>query len=776
MRKFITLLFLTLVALLPSQGLWAQRSFTEKPLIVKKVEIEHDGVQVLSDQAIYSNITVFPGQTYDPIKINASIRALFNTGLYKNISVQLDEVSTDEVIVTFNIEAKPKITELNFSGNQNISSTSLSKKIESQVDEPMDEAKLTQEVQKLKEFYQDKGYSDVKIKYVVYADKRTGRACVTFQIEEGLKISISKINFVGADPVRHGKLRSLMETKETSIFSHIAGYGKFKEDLFEEDLQRLRDYFRDQGYLDVEILESAVQFEYPSPTRMVICINIDKGQIYKVGDVTISGNTLFQTEKLRALLKVKYGATFSLAAIDKDINELIDAYGQLGYLETYVIAERNPNLETGAIDINYEIKESEKFYVESINITGNSKSKSTVILRELALAPGDVFDLKRIKSSQLRLENTRFFEDVILTPDFSNIPGRKNLNILIKEGKSGNLNFGLSFNSVKQFVGSVEVSQPNFDFKNYRSLFQGAGQKFKFSFQTGRRSNSVLLSFEEPWICESELAFGFQLYQTGSKYVSNQYNEARLGGEVYLRKRLYELFEGTVAYKLEKVDVKDVTATASQTIRDLQGNRLVSNGSFSLVRDTRDNLIYPTRGSRFDLALELAGGPFGGETHYASFNVGLGTWLPTFGFGDQNFLLAGHAGTIIPFGNRGNVPFSDRYFLGGPSNMRGYNYKCVGPKDANGEPLGGNTMMYGIAEYSFKVMEPLRVAAFYDIGFVGKRDFDFDFKYFNHDVGVGLRLFILGVPLRLDFGFPLNGDGFNDKESWRLHYSFGSVF
>ena len=776
MKKYITFFLLIIIWLFPLEGLWAQPAFNEALPKVKEVALEHEGVQVLSDQAVYSDITVFPGQELDPDKVNASIRALYETGLYKAINVKIDEIAHSEVILTFHIESKPKIAEIKFFGNQKMSNARLFNEIESKAGELMDEAQLNQDVQKLKAFYQGKGHFDAKIDYTVNENKRIGKASITFKIDEGLKITISKIKFIGHEPVHSGKLVSIMNTKESGVLSILTGHCKFKEDIFYEDLQHLRDYFRDQGYLDVEILESEVQFEYPSPSRMVICIHIDKGKLYKVGNVTVSGNTLFQDEKLKALLQVKAGDIFAPGAIDRDRNELMDAYGEFGYLETYVIAERKANLETGAIDIKYDIQESEKFYVETINVVGNSKSKSTVILRELALAPGDVFDLKRMKNSQLRLENTRFFEDVILTPDSSNIPGRKNLNILVKEGKTGNLNFGISFSLVQQFVGSIELSQSNFDFKNYRSLFQGAGQKFKFSFQVDRKSHSMLLEFEEPWVCERELAFGFQVYQTESRYVSKQYNEARIGGEAYLRKRLYDLFQGTLAYSLEEVNIKDVHPSASQFIKSMQGRRTTSKGSFKLARDTRDNLTFPNRGSRFDMAVELVGGPFDGDTHYALFNVGVGKWFPTFEFGHQNLLLSAHAGTIMPYGNRGDVPIFDRYFLGGPNTMRGFDYKDVGPKDANNEPIGGNTMMYGIAEYSFKIMEPLMFAAFYDIGFVAPGDFDFDFSRYNHDLGVGLRLFILGAPLRLDLGFPIKGDGINNKETWRFHYSFGTVF
>ena len=231
------------------------------------------------------------------------------------------------------------------------------------------------------------------------------------------------------------------------------------------------------------------------------------------------------------------------------------------------------------------MQESEKFNVESIVIEGNTKTKSTVILRELVLGPGDVFSKVMMKISKLRLETTRFFEDVNVTDQETNIPGRRNMRIAVKEGRTGNLTFGAGFSSLERATLFAEVSQSNFDIFNRRSFFQGDGQKFRLRLQLGSRSSEAVLSFEEPWLFQKALALGFSIFRSSSDYNSSFYSQVETGAEIYLRKRLFELVEGKLAYTYKVVEIKDVSSSASSIIRSLAGNNGLSEVSFQLLRD-----------------------------------------------------------------------------------------------------------------------------------------------------------------------------------------------
>lgn len=252
------------------------------------------------------------------------------------------------------------------------------------------------------------------------------------------------------------------------------------------------------------------------------------------------------------------GNVFSPSKVDEMIEKIRIYYGEYGYIDTIVRAQRKPNVESGDIDLVIDIIESGKFYLESINIQGNTKTKSEVIIRELALAPGDVFDLARMKSSENRLKETRFFDEVNLSPEATNIPNRRNLRVVVKEGRTGNLTFGAGFSTIESLVATVEITQSNFDYENYDSYFQGAGQKFRIRGSIGLKSNQIIVSFEEPWVFNRNLAYGIDAYRTDTGYYSDYYSEVRLGATNYLRKRVYELIEARLAYKLELVDIYDV--------------------------------------------------------------------------------------------------------------------------------------------------------------------------------------------------------------------------
>jgi outer membrane protein insertion porin family len=453
-----------------------------------------------------------------------------------------------------------------------------------------------------------------------------------------------------------------------------------------------------------------------------------------------------------------------------------DFYGRDGYLDTQVRLTRKPNIQTSNIDLQYDINESEKFYVESIKIEGNTKTKSTVIIRELNLGPGDVFDMVRMKTAKNLLENTRFFEgEVNMTPETTNIPGRRNLKIAVKEGRTGNLTFGAGFSSLERAVIFAELTQSNFDLFNRRSFFQGDGQKFRLKLSLGSRSSEIVLAFEEPWLFQRQLALGFQVFRVSSNYNSAYYEEIRTGGEVYLRKNLFELVVGRLAYTYEMVDIKNVDPNASAIIRSIAGQTRISKVGLAFERDTRDKIISTTRGNYASLGLELAGGPFGGNVDYYRVEYRGSQFFPVFEFQDQVLALIGRTGVINNYGSSKQVPFFDRYFLGGPDTLRGFEFRTVSPKDSFGEPIGGKTYGFFSAEYSMDIVKPMRFAIFYDAGFVNKGAYDFNPGTYNDNFGVGLRLFVAGAPLALDFGIPLTGDKHNKKGN-QFNFNFGTRF
>jgi outer membrane protein insertion porin family len=506
-------------------------------------------------------------------------------------------------------------------------------------------------------------------------------------------------------------------------------------------------------------------------------ITVEEGRRYRIGDISFTGNKLFTSQLLGRVVRQKKGYVFTPSKLDKDVERLEDFYGKDGYLDTRVRLNRKPNVATGAIDIEYTVNESEKFAVESIVIEGNTKTKSTVILRELVLGPGDVFSKVLMKISQLRLENTRFFEDVNVTPQETNIPGRRNMRIAIREGRTGNLTFGAGFSSLERATLFAEVSQSNFDLFNRRSFFQGDGQKFRLRLQLGSLSSEAVLSFEEPWLFQKQLGFGFSVFRTSSEYNSSFYTQVQSGFEVYLRKHLFELWSGRLSYTYEIFDIQNVSPSASSIIRALEGKNASSRIGLTLERDTRDKIINTTRGNRVEVNMNFAGGPLGGSkiNNFYSLEFRGSQFFPVFETQTQVLSLIARGGVVQNFGDSKDVPYYNKWYLGGPTTLRGFEFRDVAPRDVYNEPIGGKTYGFFSAEYSLDIVSPIRFALFYDAGFVNRAAYDFNAATYNDNFGVGLRLFVAGAPLSLDFGIPITSDKTNRKGN-QFNFSFGTRF
>jgi outer membrane protein insertion porin family len=740
------------------------------------ITIKFIGVANVSEQIVRANIQLREGGEFDNAVLDRDIRSLYRTGLFEFVQVSPEPVSETKVNLVVEVTPKFRVLSVRFEGNKQVSESRLKKEIKTVANAALDERMVKEDAEKLYEYYQKSGYNQANITHSIERNRSTGFGTVTFKIREGNKVRISAINFVGNDHVKARSLRKEMETSKWHIFSWLTGGGRFKDDKFEEDLDKLRDYYREQGYLDIEIAPDKISFDYPAPGRLVITIRVTEGRRYRIGDITFSGNKLYPEALLRLVLRQKKGYVFVPSKIDKDRETVEDFYGRDGYLDTQVRLTRKPNIQTSNIDLQYDINESEKFYVESIKIEGNTKTKSTVIIRELNLGPGDVFDMVRMKTAKNLLENTRFFEgEVNMTPETTNIPGRRNLKIAVKEGRTGNLTFGAGFSSLERAVIFAELTQSNFDLFNRRSFFQGDGQKFRLKLSLGSRSSEIVLAFEEPWLFQRQLALGFQVFRVSSNYNSAYYEEIRTGGEVYLRKNLFELVVGRLAYTYEMVDIKNVDPNASAIIRSIAGQTRISKVGLAFERDTRDKIISTTRGNYASLGLELAGGPFGGNVDYYRVEYRGSQFFPVFEFQDQVLALIGRTGVINNYGSSKQVPFFDRYFLGGPDTLRGFEFRTVSPKDSFGEPIGGKTYGFFSAEYSMDIVKPMRFAIFYDAGFVNKGAYDFNPGTYNDNFGVGLRLFVAGAPLALDFGIPLTGDKHNKKGN-QFNFNFGTRF
>jgi len=762
MKVFLPLKIITIVVVFV---VWLPTANGQTRPKVTKIEIKHVGPASASDALIQSNIRVKIGEAFQRANVDDDIRNLYSTGYFSNIRVG-EEESPEGIKLIYVLQGKPLLTAIRFVGNTKYSNNKIQKKISSKVGDPLDEKKLFFDAQEIEKMYQKAGYQKTTVKPLPpVVDENTGRGTATFEIKETPKVKIKELVFDNAKAFKQSKLRKVLKTKQRWWMSWLTGSGVLKDDEFEDDKDRLVEHYQNNGYIDFEIKD--VKFNYRTDSKLEIHFDVAEGSRYRVGNIAFKGTNLFSPDDImkgivsegkRRRMEMKVGEIFTPVGLTKDLEAIRDFYGAKGFIDTKVAAIKSPNMELGTLDLTYEIDERDKSYIEKIEIKGNTKTKDKVIRRELAVAPGEVYDMVRVKLSAERLRGLQYFEKVEPQPEETEIQDRKNLVIGVEEKNTGNLTVGAGLSSVDSVVGFVELSQGNFDlFKP--PTFTGGGQKFRLRVAIGTERKDFQITFIEPWFLNRKLEFSTDLYHRDLRFLSDIFDEKRTGGSLGLRKAIgNEFLIGRVSYTLESVglDFIDDPARVSPEIKQFEGTRLVSKVGASLAYDTRNSALTPTRGQKTELATEFAGGPFLGDSDFYKVELKSDWYFPAF-FDGHVFEVGARTGISEAYDDTTTTPLFDRYFLGGAYSMRGYRYRKVGPantKDRFNEPLGGQSYWYGTMEYSLPIIERLRFALFYDIGNINALSYTWDFNDFYDNYGIGLRINLPIGPLVLDYGIP----------------------
>jgi outer membrane protein insertion porin family len=787
MKKYFRYALLALLLGMSGLPLAAQA-----PSQVKTVELKQVGPQSVSEPLIRANVRVKAGDNFSRVAVDDDVRNLYNTGYFYNIRI-VEEQTVDGIILTYVLVAKPRLVDIKFSGNTKYDNGDLKKLVKSKVGDPLDERKLFADVQEIKKKYQNAGYprTEVRNPPLLSIDENAGRASVTFEVTEAPKVRVVDVVFDGAQAFPQKKLRKALKTRRWWSFSWLTQSGRIKDDVLEDDKDKLAEFYREKGYIDFELKE--VKQEFLTPKRVILHFVISEGRQYKVGAVSFKGAKLFSTNDLAKVLKMNAGDIFTPSGLSKDLEAVEDYFGSRGYLtgyqpgETRVFPRKNANIETGTMDLVYEIAEGDKATIEKIEIKGNVKTKDKVIRRELAVSPGETFDMVRVKRSKTRLQQMGFFERVDARPEETDVPNRKNLVVGVEEKNTGNFTIGAGFSSVDALVGFVEVSQGNFDLM-HPPTFTGAGQKFRLRASVGTVRQDYQISFVEPWFLDKKLALSVDLYYRELGFYSDLFDERRAGAKFALTRALgSDFLIGSVSYTVESVGILDVDRDSPTTILNTEGNHLLNRFGASIAYDTRNNALLPDRGQRTELVGEVVAGDanlykleaktawfFPGffEGHVLEVGLKAGVAEAFNDFGDDPAPRHSYT-TIHPItGNRvfhrgprnlpkNGVPFFERYFLGGAYSLRGFRYRDVSPQESGirgvgREPVGGNSYYMAYSEYSLPIIERVRIAAFADMGNVYYKSYDFRLNEYNADVGMGIRLNLPIGPLRFDYGIPIH--------------------
>jgi len=668
---------------------------------------------------------------------------------------------------------------------------------------------------------------------------------VFFLVDEGVRGFISKIRFIGNQAANSDELTKVVKLKPRAWWQIFSKSDRYEEMEMKDDIARLKNYYLNKGYIDVNVTgsvdlprnakneeakEDAIKRdesrgedfdpdEIPAE-NLILTYRIEEGRQYRVGNLTVDGNTFFSSDDLQnelqnksklkeifdpvelKLIKVdglQPGEIYSVNGLQASIETLQDKYGRRGFREARIEARLQPNVETGMIDVNFGVKEGEKFYVDKIEIQGNTVTKDKVIRREIDLAPGEVFDTVREKSSKAKIEGLNYFSKVETYAEETDIPNRQKLIVKVTEKPTGEVSFGAGFSSVELLTGNITLGEKNFDIQKIFSSFppRGGGQKARFQAAIGFRSQNLNLAFTEPWFLDKPIRLDVSGFYNGASYISEFYNQQNYGASIGLSRRLGDDFPLNkwsvgVIYRPEYYNIIDLQSDAPPYYQASTGDTLKSSLRGSIIYDGRDSYMLARRGQYFELGAEGAGGPLLGSENIWKIRAEYRVYFPI--WKEQDWILSGRAqvGLVDGYSSTQYVPVWDQLYAGGSGSVRGFdpslgstvNQGSVGPKQ-NGQPVGGGTSGNYQVEMTapFPILENrVRWALFCDGGFVNENVFDFAPKTFNTTqsmnvpgqglveyqavnggfqigVGVGIRMDIGIGPMKLDIGFPvMTGD------------------
>ncbi len=736
---------------------------------VTEIVIDYIGPKSVSESVILSNMRTAVGQVYSDLIIEEDVRNLFRTGLFTNLRI-FSEPQRGGVRVRVIVQPRPLVRQVTFAGWSQIRENTLRRQIKTKPGDNLSEPQLAEDARKILEYYQSKGFKDARVEFDYSTDQTTGRANVVFKIDEGKRQIIRSITFNGNKVVPSRELMRAIKTRPRSIISFLSGTGVLQDTQFTQDLRAIVETYQKRGYIDAAVTD--VEFRPAAKESIDIIISVFEGMQYRVGTVGIEGNRLYTTDRIRQNLRMKEGEIYSPQGMDDDIKAIRDLYGAQGYIDTRVRPVNRPSVQTGIMNINYQIDESEKSFVNRVIIQGNNRTKDKVIRRELALVPGDVYNTVRAEASQQRLMNLNYFSKVDISPEDTLTPGQKDMVVTVEEKRTGSFTFGVGYSTVDSVIGFVELTQSNFDITNFPS-FVGAGQRFRARAQYGLQRQDYVISFTEPWLFNQRLLFGVEGFYRNAQYLSSFFDEERYGINLRLARPITNFITARAVYRFENININNVRSYAPQFFKDEAGSRIRSAGELGITFDNRDSLFLTRKGTKIDLFFELAGGPFFGDTdlYRTGFEARQYFSLPL-----DLILQLGATGAVVDhYGNSNRVPIFDRLFNGGNDTVRGFRFRDIGPYIGNGVRIGGKTMLILNSEITFPIISRVRGAVFADGGYVNEEAWDFDFKDFNAGVGFGVRLDLPIGPLRLDLGFPVITDKFNDR-GMQFHFNVGYQF
>jgi len=722
------------------------------------IDIAVTGNKRVETDAVLRIIDTQIGDIIKSDNITKDLRKIYEMGYFDNVIVEKQSLDNG-IKLNFKITEKSTVRKVKFKGNSIYEEDELNDIVNTRTGSILNIHKLNSDVNRMRLMYTEKNYHNCQVSYEIVTLEHS-QADIVFTFTEGEKIKVEQITFNGNKHFSDKKIKKAMETSEKGFFSFITSSGNLNEIEVKNDVLRIESLYKNNGFIDTKVSDPEINI---GEKLISIHFNIQEGSQYKINKIDITGDLILSKEEIFESILSKEKALYNRENIREDIHALSDIYSNKGFANVNITPVVDKIEKDKLMDITYSIDKGEPVYFNRIEISGNDKTRDKVIRREIKIVEQDLYSKENIQKSFKNLNRLNYFSGIDIKPVKTEDANIMDLDVSVVEQQTGNVAFGGGFSSADGgfLSGSVEE----------RNLF-GKGQSLKLEAKIGQEDVLYNLSYFEPYIMDTPITGGIQLYKEDKEF--DNYDKEALGMTLKLGYRLFDYTRIGINYNIEDYEITNVQTDDTFMT---PGSFLTSSIKPYIQYDSRDDFFLPTEGSKHKFSIEYAGEFLGGEIEYTKYFVETGTVFPLF----WKFTGILHAeGGYLDDRSGSDIDIDHiKFYLGGMNSIRGFDkYDINGNRTGDVKDRGGDKYLQFNAEITFPFAEKYKVAGvfFYDRGDVYRTDENFDFGDQFSSVGMGVRWNSPMGPIRLEYGWVIDGKDVKDRGDGQFEFSVGAFF
>lgn len=735
-------------------------SFDANAAKVYVSNIEVQGLQRVEPETVMSYLDIQKNKAISQSKLDDSLKQLYSTGLFSDVVFD----TKDNGVLVIKVVENPIVNKRVFDGNNKVDDKILESEVQLAPRSIFSRAKAQEDVKRILEVYKRSGrYAVVVEPKIIQRDQN--RVDLIFEINEGPSASIDKVNFVGNKHYSDEDLQGEMMSKESRWFRIFSSSENYDPEKTNYDKEMLRRFYIKRGYADFRVVSAIAELS-PDKKAFVLTFVLDEGKRYKINNIQI--NSMITEVDVTPIYKevlFEKGEWYNADLVEKTVYAITDELGKKGFAFVDVVPTLDKNLETGEINVTFDINEGDRIFVNRINIIGNDRTQDDVVRREFRIDEGDAFNAAKIRASRRNVENLNYFSKVDIQTVPTEDESKADINVKVDEKSTGYFNVGVGYSTVNGALIRTGVTENN---------FQGKGQQLSLDAGVSQRASEYNLSFTEPYFMGRRLSAGVDLFRTEEDYQDEgSYDNESTGGRVRFGWNYTDDLSQYARYTLRNDKISNVDRDASVYIKQEEGSYVGSSVGQTLAYDKRDSAINPKEGYYLSFGNDVAGA--GGDEKYMKFDTKAYKYYTLADYYTFKFFL--NSGYITAYGNE-DVRLMNRYYLGG-STLRGFEFAGIGARDKfTDDALGGNWMIYSGAEMSFPIgLDELGVKGrtFVDMGMLGKPD-NIDERIVEYSssprvaAGFGFGWASPMGQIDVDIAFPIVKEEYDKTEAFRLNF------